>query len=71
MCGQRDKLVGQTTYIEKVALHKDIENMKFQNIKYRLESTMIHLILILNGANINKIKLIHEETIIGKSSFGK
>lgn len=31
---------------------------------------MIHLILILNGANINKIKLIHEEAIIGKSSFG-
>lgn len=32
---------------------------------------MIHSILTLNGANISKIKLIHEETIIGKSSFGK
>lgn len=32
---------------------------------------MIHLILALNGANINNIKLTWEETIIGKSSFDK
>lgn len=29
---------------------------KYESSKHRWESTMINLILILNGANINKIK---------------
>lgn len=45
-------------YIESSLAQRDrkYKNSKYESSKHRWESTMIHLILILNGANINKIK---------------